>query len=252
MSHELVSTAAPNELVVKARAARESLESASVDGLIAVRAWCEAVADAAKQQAIAEVALEAAETRAHAEYRLGKVIRAGGGADLKVKSRGDLEKLAELSQEQFEETMADLKARRQGDQILLFRPMTIFRRAQRLFSEEVEEGIRCDFRGFYNGWPTLAEARRARRHDELERLRMKRFVEKLDVERARKKPEIIKLDEALSRSRRLAQSVSLMSGFDYGGPRARHHLGNAESFLGRAAQELHLALQSAVLEENAA
>lgn len=230
-------------------AARAELASSSLDSLIAVRAWCDAVAEAAKQKALAEVALEAGETRARAEYQLGRLLRQGAGSSLRIKSRDALIGLAELTGEQFEATLKEMRRRRSGDQILQFRPTTVLHRAVSLFSEEVEPGIKRDFRGLYNGFATLKEARSNERENRMRDLRWQRFNEKWSLRAERQKPEHVRLDTALTRTRRLAQAVSSMSSYDFCGLPAREHLGRAELLLAEAAEALHLALQSAVLGE---
>ncbi len=229
--------------------AREALESASLDSLIAVRAWCDAVAVAAKQRALTEVALEASETRARAEFRLGRLLRSGAGAGMRIPQRDWLAELAELTPEQFETTLKDMRSRRQGDQILGFRPDTVLRNASRLFSEDVEPGIRRDFRGLYNGRESLQEARAVLADNQEQEDRWDAFRERWDRKVERRKPDHVLIEAAVTRARRLAQSVEDLSDWAVANQKVMDHLTEAAGLLKQTEEALHLALREAVLAD---
>lgn len=229
--------------------ARKTIAAANIDSLITARAWCEAVAATAKQRALREVALEAGETRLRVEIQLGRLLAGGAGAHLNISTRAALIELAHLDDDQVEAVIADLRKRRRGDQILQFLPHTVLARAATLFRSEVAPGIFLDYRGRYNGYASLEEARRQALREELEDEEWEKLRLKWQEKRERRKPKHVRLDDAFARARRLSLAVAEMREREFGGDDAYPHLARAELLLMDAADSLHLALKNAVLRE---
>lgn len=206
---------APDEVVANAttldllRSAREKIADADPDTLMELKIWAEAVRASAAAKKAADIALQASETKFRAELRLGELLSRDDGLcrrlDIAPAHASVLVDLAAIPARLREETVRDMLARGKSCAI-----QWVIHNARRSSLKKVEAGIWIAWDGqYFTHDPDTKRPTRIYASDldgAREALR-KSWGLKKDFRSA---SAMSRIDEAHARSRRLAQSLSLL------------------------------------------
>ena len=243
---------APDRAIQQLREQRKALVSLeNIEALLTLRAWAEVVGGAARAKRAKQLATEAAETQIRAERRLGLLLladrRRGHEPELDASAPkvATWVRLAEIPERLFESVVAGMLERG-----LACSAPYVFRNARRDSLKPVEPGIWTTFDGVY---ATKTEFGRWEFHDLYTRSSLDEIREIVREGAGLRKGWAeskvrVRLDDAHSRSRRLAQALSLLGETSTGD--VRKMIGEAELLQSKVAGLLYAAWNEAVMVES--